>query len=74
MIFIKVKQYYISVTHKMLKYLDSSELTGSMKYKDIYVPSKSMLKMPLFRALMLLWYSLILYLHSDSCYYVAKSC
>lgn len=51
----------------MLQHLNGRELTGPMVYKDIYVPSNSMLKMPLFRELMFPWCSLILQLHSDSC-------
>lgn len=31
----------------MLSYLNSCELTGPMKYKDKYVPSKNVLIMPL---------------------------
>lgn len=51
----------------MLQHLNGRELTGPMIYKDINVPSNSMLKMPLFREFMFLWCSLILQLHSDSC-------
>ena len=41
----------------MVKHLNGRELTSPVKYKDTYVPSKSVLKMPLFREFMFLWCS-----------------
>lgn len=41
----------------MLKHLNGGELTSPKKCKGLYVPSKSTLKMPMFKALIFHWCS-----------------